>query len=192
MATASVLEPGTLSVIAEQLAERPTEAGQSALAAGLPLEIGESFPVWMLGLQSTSDLEFAFQSATWTGYWHHQIRHAGVAKEFAKSRPQGPGPRDWVVEEIVTSPMAERVDAAIEVLDREVRDEAQVRMLHFPAHFVDAFWIGSGTDSRLLLIYKPESTTGLDYGRIYSGYEFLDRLARQPYVIGIPPHARPQ
>jgi hypothetical protein len=156
------------------------------------MELGESFPIWMLDLASTADPELAFQAAIPTGYWHHQIRHGGEAKEFAKSRPLGPGPRDWKVEEIVISRIAERVDYAIAVLDREVPGDEQIRMFVIPAYFVHAFWIGSGRDSRLLLIHKPESVTGLEYGQIYGFSQFLQRLSRQPYVIGIPPEARPR
>lgn len=192
MAKAPVLESDTLSAIADQLADRLTEAGQHAVNTGKPMEIGESFPIWMLGVASTADPELALQSAIPTGYWHHQIRHGGEAKEFAKSRPLGPGPRDWKVEEIVTSPIAERVDAAITVVDREAAGDEQVRILVIPAYFVHAFWIGSGSDSRVLLIHRPESVTGLEYNQIYSFYEFLQRLSRESYVIGIPPGARPQ
>ena len=192
MATAPLLDPDILAAIAAQLADRLTEAGHAAVNAGQPMEIGESFPIWMLGMASTADPEFAFQSAIPTGYWHHQIRHAGDAKEFAKSRPLGPSPRDWRVEEIVTSPMAERVDAAIGVLDREVAGDAEIRILDIPAYLVRAFWIGDGKDSRLLLVQKPDSIAGLEYGQIYSGYDFLARLSRNPYVIGIPPETRPR
>jgi len=192
MATAPVLGTDTLSAIAEQLANRLTEAGQLALDAGKPMEIGESFPIWVIGLAPAADAGLAFRSATATGYWHHQIRHAGEATEFAKSRPLGPGPRDWMVEEIVTSRIAERVDAAITVLDREVPGDEQVRMLVIPAYFVHAFWIGSGTKTRLLLIDKPEYLAGLEYGQVYNFDEFLQRLSQQPHVVGIPPERRPQ
>jgi hypothetical protein len=192
MATAPLLGPDILAAIASQLAERLTEAGQEAVSANRPLEIGESFPIWMLGMASTADPEFAFQSAMPTGYWHHQIRHAGEAREFAKSRPLGPNARDWRVEEIVTSPMAALVDAAIAVLDREVPGDEQIRILDIPAYFVRVFWIGDGKDSRMLLVQKPESVVGLEYGQVYGGYDFLQRLSRNPFVIGVPPDARPR
>jgi hypothetical protein len=192
MATAPVLGSDTLSVIADQLANRLTEAGLQALNAGKPMEIGESFPIWMIGMTSTVNPEIALRAATPTGYWHHQIRHAGQATEFAKSRPLGPGPRDWMVEEIVTSRIAERVDSAITVLDREVPGDEQIRLLVFPAYFLHAFWIGSGPDSRLLLIDRPEYITDLEYGQVYGFNDFVQRLSRHPHIIGAPPEAPPQ
>jgi hypothetical protein len=191
MALAPVLESETLSSIAAQLAARLTEAGYAAVQAGQQLEIGESFPIWMLGFASVANPELAERAAIPTGYWHHQIRHAGEAKEFAKSRPLGPGPRDWRVEEIVTSPIAERVNAAIATLDTEAPGDQGTRLLVIPAYFVHAFWLGTGADSRVLLIHKPDSVLGLDYGRMYGLEEFLQILSRQSPSVGIPTDTRP-
>jgi hypothetical protein len=73
------------------------------------------------------------------------------------------------------------------MVDKIAPDDSPVRLLLIPAYFVHAFWIGSEDNARLVLIHKPDSVSGLDYGQAYAASEFLRRLIQQPHVIGIPP-----
>jgi hypothetical protein len=186
MASVQQLPEKVLEAIAEQIGMRLSESAERAIASGEPLELGESFPIWMIGLSSLME-EAIEASAVHTGYWHHQIRHGQRVAEFAKSRPLGPGTADWRVEEVVESPIAEKVDRAIQWIDDTVHEDEPVRLLVIPAYFVHAFWIGRGWDSRLLLIDAPHSLGDLGHDRLYSWPEFRHILLQQPHVVGIPP-----
>ena len=56
MATVLALPPEVLSEIAQQIGNKLSKLGQIALSSGQKLEIGESFPVWMLPLSFATDL----------------------------------------------------------------------------------------------------------------------------------------
>ena len=188
MASAEALSADVLKVIADQIGERLTGHSQRALSSGQALEIAESFPIWMIGLSATADPAVSLQlSAEPTGYWHHQIHHNRQPVEFAKSRSTGPNAKDWRVEEIVTSQIAARVDAAIRWLDNNLHSEDVVRLLVIPAYFVQAFWIVEALGNRILLIDRPASLSMLEYERLYPEREFFKVLSQQPHVVGIPP-----
>lgn len=186
MASVQPLPAEVLDFVAKQIGTRLSERATRAIKSGEPIEIGESFPIWMVGVSSLNE-ESLEESAFHTGYWHHQIRHGDRVLEFAKSRPLGPSADDWRLEEVVESPIAERIDRAIQWIDDTVREDEPVRLLVIPAYFVHAFWIGRDWYTRILLIDRPESLSGLEHDRLYSWPEFQHILSGQPHVVGIPP-----
>jgi hypothetical protein len=188
MASAEALPQEVLEAVAQQIGERLSGASQQALSSGEGLEIAESFPIWAMGLAATVDPGVDLgRSAYPTGYWHHQIRHGARAIEFAKSRSTGPRAEDWRVEEIVTSPIAEKIDSAVRWLDDNVRDDGLVRLLVVPAYFIHALWIESPGGSRILLVDRPDSLSALAYNHLYPARDFFQLLARQQHVVGVPP-----
>jgi hypothetical protein len=98
-----------------------------------------------------------------TGYWYHQVRVAGRAREFAKSRPFGPSPQDWRVEEVV-SPVAEQVDRAIDWIDSHHLDPSSARILAVPSYLTHVFWLANDHAEQIVVIDRPE-----DYGDHVSG-----------------------
>ena len=186
MATVLGLAPEVLSDIAQQISNKLSKLGQITLSSGQKLEIGESFPVWMLPLSFATDPDpdtILDRAAIQTGYWHHQIRHGGQAKEFATSRPLGPT-ATWRVEEIAESPLAEAIDVAVGILDQQVLEEVPVRLLKIPSYLTEVFWIGAGPEAKILVIRKPDTTSTIDIGGIYPAGEFIRRLAQNQFVIG--------
>ena len=98
MAHVDPLPRETLNVIAKQIGERLSVAGNDAINAGKSLELGTTLAVWSLGLDATTNPSQPLrQLAARTGVWHHQIRHDGEAMEFARSTPHGAGAEDWQV-----------------------------------------------------------------------------------------------
>lgn len=187
MATLSVLPKSVLEHIASQIGERLTNAAQHALSQNKGLALSESFPVWLLGLDATANSDAELSAlARATGYWHHQIRHGGDAVEFAKSRPIGPNTADWQIEEIVTSPVAKRIDDALEWIEANVKGDGEVRLLVVPAFFIHALWLSVGASDAIVIADMPRADDGLQYERIYNANDFLRLLGSRKHVTGLP------
>lgn len=187
MAHSESLPEQTLKHIASQIGERLSEAALKAEGAGVRLQIGESLPVWTLGLDATTRVDEDIRKlATNTGFWHHQILHGEEPKEFARSRPTGPRPDDWTVKEVVTSHIADRIGAAIVWVDRNYQRDAIARILIVPAYYLHALWLDDGNTSQIVVADKPKMYSKLEYEKLYTSPEFLRALNEEPHAMSVP------
>src|SRR5438270_4194137 len=91
-----------------------------------PVQLAEHFAVWMIGLDNLSRVQKDIgELAVQTGLWHHQVRVGGKATVFARSRPLGPS--DWSIEDVTKSPIAEKIDSAVDWIDSNVPGDPLVR-----------------------------------------------------------------
>jgi Papain-like cysteine protease AvrRpt2 len=81
--------------IARQVGERLSTATLASVPPGGVLSIGETFAVWMLGLNNTTrSTEDFSRLATNTGNWHHQIHNPSGKHSTCRSTANGPSPED--------------------------------------------------------------------------------------------------
>lgn len=191
MARAPEIPPGALESIARQIGNRLSPPGMTALAKGAPVEIGESFPVYMLGLDAlrakAKDLKAAVQQ---TGVWQHQIRYGSQAREFARSTAPGSGADDWRVQEVVKSPLAEHIDRAIAWIDKNGPDDAVAYLLLIPAFYLTAFWLQEPKGDEIVIAEMPPKLGTLEPLRLYPAGEFLKELSALKPLAGVPEFRR--
>ena len=191
MAHADEIPFETVKAIADQVGQRlasvVTQARLAAPAGPQGADLGETFSVWVLGLDAVtkSDQDIG-RLAIRTGRWHHQVRYGGRARAFARSLPTGPKPDDWAVTQLFESAVAERVDEAVDWVDQNVMSDPLVRLLVMPAYHLHAFWLVEKGLSQLLVVDMPESYTLLKYQTLYCPKTFLDTLAKEQHTQGIP------
>jgi hypothetical protein len=187
MAQVEELPADVLAAIAAQIGARLSEPAKNAMSRGMPVEIAESFPVYMLPLDATTQADLDISAlAVPTGLWHHQVRHGQAAQEFARSLPTGPRAEDWRLEEYSYSPIARSIDAAAQWLDANVTSDASVRLLIVPAYYMHAFWLFESTGSRIVVIDRPQIYGALEYQRLYPAPDFLALLRQLPHSAGMP------
>jgi hypothetical protein len=160
---------------------------RETIRAEQTLELTESFAVWILGADpDTKPSMDLSQLARQTGRWHHQIKIDGKPEAFARSMPLGPRAADWSVRQLFTSPIAERLDEAIDWVYHNVQEgDPLVRLLVVRAWHLHAFWLVEDENSRILVVDAPSSYTKLQYGKLYTSREFLETLAQEQHIIGI-------
>lgn len=186
MAHAQDVPPEALAVIARQIGERTPSIPPGA-AAQPGREVAESFPIWRLGLNATAQSTRDLRSlAVHTGSWHHQIRTHGSARAVARSTPNGPHPEDWQLLDVSASPLAPKVDDAIEWIDANVTGDPLVRMLIIPSYYIVAFWLQEGNADDVVMIDFPERFARLQYHHSYSSQDFLEELSKEQHAQGIP------
>jgi hypothetical protein len=181
------LPPDVLDVIATQLGDRLSSQALKAAGEGTVIALAETLPVWVLGLDATSQAEVNIESvAVATGVWHHQIRFGPDAKEFARSLPRGPKAEDWEVQDVTGSEIAANIQRALEWIIANVHDGSSVRLLIVPAYYMHCLWLQSERGSYIVLADRPDAYTLFEYSRLYSSEEFLDALRRTQHATGIP------
>lgn len=192
MAHSDTLPIDTAKAIASQVGQRlasvATPARLAAPAGPPGPDLGETFSVWVLGLDAvTRSHEDISKLAVQTGRWHHQIRYGGRPQAFARSVPTGPKPDDWAVTQLFESRVAERIDEAVDWVDQNVQGDPLVRLLIMPAYYLHAFWLVEPDQSQLLVVDMPDGYTRLKYKTLYDPKIFLDHLAQEQHAQGIPP-----
>lgn len=136
------------------------------------------------------------QLATPANQWHHQVRYGGQAQAFARSMSPGdsdpaalaaPGSTSTPdVMALFTSPLAERIDQAIDWIDLNVPGDPLVRLLIAPAFYLHALWLTENGQDQVLVVDRPDSMEWLSYQTLYDGADFLNLLAGQTPVQGLP------
>lgn len=178
MAHAPEIPQAALQSIARQIGERLTPPGMATLSAGQPLEITESFPVFMLGLDAVRQRPDNLRNvALQTGVWQHQLRHGVAAMEIARSIEPGAAGAQWQLQEVVTSPSAGRIDEAITWIDQNVPEDAIANLLVVPAFYLSAFWLKLPERDDVIIFDMPEGLGGLRLFERYSAKDFIQALA---------------
>ena len=187
MAHTESIPVNTVNAIAHQVGQRLATVATPALLAAQAGTLGETFSVWVLGLDATTKSNEALEKlAIQTGRWHHQVRYGGRAQAFARSVPTGPKPEDWSVTQLFESHIAEQIDKAIDWVDGNAQGDPLVRLLIMPAYHLHAFWLLDQENSELLLVDMPDGYTRLKYETFYSPKDFLETLAQEQHAQGIP------
>ena len=192
MAHFQLLQPDIVNSVALQIGRRvrPALRRPSRKAGAVAAQIGESFPVWFLGLDATTRLgerERLAHTAKASGYWHHQITMPDGAKRFARSKPTGPDAEDWHVTEVVSSDLAADIDQAIEWIDTNVQGDPLVRLLAIPSYLLTAFWLETPTDDEVLIVDMPQKYCRLlELKHLYAAADFSKLLVQLPHVRGVP------
>ena len=199
MAHLSKLPDDARASLARQIAERLKPAAQKHIAAAErdvvareePIELGEDFEVWTLGLDAAKTFDSPLESlATRTGYWHHLIRRGGRAGEFAASKLEGAN-QEWRVHALFSSQLAEQIDRAIQWVDANDTSNATVRLLFVPACALYAFWFLGDGGERIVVVSMPNESGKLRYEQFYRTRQFLELLVQQPAISPFPPRPRP-
>jgi hypothetical protein len=195
MPHAPQMPPDLREGLARQLGERLSPVALRAFSDGQRVEIGESFPVWMLGLDRIGQVAPKLRPvAADTGLWHHQVRHGSTAPEFARSMRE-PNVGAWQLVEVATSELAAKIDEAIAWVDQNVGDAANpaddpvVHLLAVPAYYLTALWLEGQGEDNVVVVHRPEQYHQLEYRRLYPAGEFLARLSQEKPAEGIPRQA---
>ena len=183
MATTDRLPDDTLKSIAAQLptfTARGPFLPKNAAVPAEPDEIGESFAICQLDLaQVKKPPKNLSKLATPSGFWHHQLRTAGVATHTAVSTKQGFGD-GHEVQQMFASPVAAKIDEAVAWVDRNITGKATVRLLIAPAYFLHALLVLADDGSMsAVLADQPTGYTQLQTERQYPFAEFLKLLAKE-------------
>lgn len=193
MAHTDALPDSTLDTITRKLGDL-IGALDVRFVEGQPLELAETFSVWMLdAVGSTQVNKEVSELAQATRRWHHQIKMGGQAVAFARSSPLGPGPDDWSIEElsrpllpepakenhIADTGLAADIDEAIRWIDANAQGDPLVRLLVSPVDCLTAFWLVGAGWSQVLVIDKPMEYTHLECRRLYRTREFLSLLNQE-------------
>jgi hypothetical protein len=183
VATTDRLPDDTLKAIAAQLptfTARGPFLPKNVAAPAEPDEIGESFAVCQLDVSQVrkppKDLS---KLTTPSGFWHHQLRTAGVATHTAVSTKQGFGD-GHEVQQMFASPVAAKIDEAVAWVDKNVTGKATVRLLVAPAYYVHALLVIADDGSMsAVLADQPAGFTQLELEKRYPLAEFLKLLAKE-------------
>ena len=187
MARAESLSDDVLSVVAEQIGAMLPGVYYKEQLSGVDVEIGETFEVWVLGLDAiTQPLNELKLLANPRGLWH-QVRIEGLAQVFARSILLGAQPSSCRVVEVFQSKLAGKIDEAIKWIDdKKFPDDWLTRLLIVPAYQVHAFWLlpdeGAG---QILVVDTPAQSAFIQPAeRLPSEKEFLDALRSERPIIG--------
>lgn len=203
MAHATNIDDRALNAIVQQAGRLIGALTDSNLLALSPIELRETFDVWMLRLDTIAygaayNIELT-KLATDIGRYHHQITFAGLAEAFARSSlpvtPQG----SPTLEELFVSPLAKRIDEAIEWIDQTVTDDPLVRLLVVPSHYLSALWLAYSTGPSRVLIVDVGGAPSIDFEHILNGLKanqlhdssaFLQALSNTLPALGVCPGLR--
>lgn len=143
------------------------------------MQLRESFAIWTLNLRDLTDNppKDAGLPALETGYWHHQILFDGKPKAHARSEvfPKRPAR----VREVAISPLAKKIDDAIEFVESPERDWASsdvvhVQLLALPSLLIYTFRLVE--PKKVYLIDAFPEFISLKQGRLFDEGSFLASL----------------
>jgi hypothetical protein len=184
MARADPIPPPALQAVAKQLGQLlaiPQPAATSALGKITQPELAESLAVCIVTAEQVKNppknLNVLAQPS---GIWHHQVRTGAGPTHMARSRQQGFGGFDLHVEQWFQSPIAGKLDEAINWVDQSIpNDGVTVRLLFIPAYYVHALLLIRGGKYSAVLVDQPAGFTQLEYRKEYPLGDFLKRLSKE-------------
>jgi hypothetical protein len=184
MANTDPISPAARKSIAEQLVQflpraKAAPKGRKAAPAPAP-ELGESLAVCTLTAEQVrhppADL---MELAKPSGTWYHQVHTAGGATHAARSQTGGLRGKVHHVMQMLQSPVAPKIDAALTWLDAKLgKTAATVRLLIAPAYYVHALLIVRDKDLAAVLVDQPPGLTPLREQTEYPLKDFLTAIAQ--------------
>jgi len=151
--------------------------------------VGASFEVYMLSLDGIakalrgSDLTDCLVK---TGNWHHQILQMRKASAIGLSAPRGDVRDSLRISGLFVTPLASKVDRAIEWIDRQ-RPEDHIEAFFFiaPAFQIHAFLLRGFSKEEVLVVSNRSDSGSLKEGAAYPADAFLSALKNLKPVTGI-------
>ena len=172
---------------------------RSSFQQGVNIELAESFPVYVIDKDPRELNGLSLRAVVrHTGQWHHQIKHAGDANEFARSSqasasgstPAAPdAAAGWQINAIFTSDIAKHLDETIDWIDRnhtQVAADGAVNLLIVPAIFMHAFWIESAPIEYVVIADVPSEYATLQRERFYAADELMALFTNLPTARHFP------
>lgn len=161
-------------------------------------ELRETFDLWMLELDmltygAAQKLRLDALTRRLDRY-HHQITISGNAVAFARSTVTTRQPARARLEELFVSPLAQKIDRAIDWIDEEATGEPLVRLLVVPAFYLHAMWlVYPDRESSVLVVDAaglpptafPAFLNGLRAEQLHGDDAFLRALAGTAPAIGV-------
>ncbi len=145
-------------------------------------QLADALPVWSITTDVAKSDEAGLASlARPARMWHHQVVVNGVHVAFARTRQVRGRPRFLA---LVPSPVAGRIDRALDWVDRNVPRDPPLRLLEAPPYRVTALWIAQRKRSRLLVVDAPPGLNLPDESMPVDEAEFLNRLRAAPVIGG--------
>lgn len=159
---------------------------------GLQPLLCESLQLWMLDTyrlaQQGGDGDIRVLSY-FTGRWHHQIRLPSGGMAYARSMAieVNEVKSNWSVRELYEGGLARKIDAVLDIVDRQFSDDFVVRLLSIRAYQINALWILNEHtgDQSVLVVTTARGPNALQTGVVYSSRDFLNVLRRMPIVNGL-------
>jgi hypothetical protein len=181
------LPDGALDAIARQIGRRLPRLIGPRLGPATAVTITASLEVWELTAerveQGQTDLGAV---AAPSGRWHHLIAVDGKPALYARTSPPDRDTPQWTVHEVAVTPAAERLDAAIEWLDRNAPGEDLARLLEAPEYHLLCVWlIGDQGRDQVLVVRAAHRLGVFDPQGLLRGQELLDRLRQAEPVVGV-------
>lgn len=118
--------------------------------------------------------------------WQHQIAVDGEPALYARSTAPGPGVAPEV-HEIVTSPVVARLDAAIDLADREGADDEVARLLEAVEYHVWALWLAGPQGRGRVVVVDGRFRTPFAPDGLRSDRELVERLRQTKPIVGVRP-----
>lgn len=170
----------------------------SPLSPSSEVRTGETFEVWRVTPAMVKRYagtgEDLVRFAEWTGRFHHQLKLVGGGRAYARSKSSGGDPSRLALREIVTSPLAGKIDRGVRWADRhldQVPDDMLARLLVAPLYQVVALWFVYRTaledrsgESKVLVV-SASGVSGLPLLRLLISREFIERLSRERIGRGL-------
>jgi hypothetical protein len=186
---ARIEEPSeaALASIAQQIGGKFPASLAKQYAREAPPALAETLPVLMLPFDNVERGERFRDRLKPTDLWHHQIRRADVATDYANS--VGPDENgEWHVVAVGRSNLPANLDRALTVVERRAKGDPWVRLVLIPAYQSAVLWLEQEDGDEIVVVTAPRGYSGLQKPRIFPGDEFLTRLAAYPPVEGVPPY----
>jgi hypothetical protein len=183
MAEPTSIRAAVAASLARQIGEMLPPSLAKSLAADRRVELAESVPLCFVPVIDEWKKHLRLDEiAQPTGLWHHQIRVDGSAVYFARSRPSESESADWLVEEVVDSPIAKAIEETIEWADDQVEDDSSPQLLVAPAYYLHALWLAPNR----VTIVEPGTAIAFERKRWYSAEEFVQILSEANRADGLP------
>src|ERR1044072_6625810 len=145
MAHSTNLSTQALDSLVRRIGDLIAEAAEPSLLNRTPIELRESFEVWMLGLDAlmygAAHSRSLSQLARPSGRWHHQITFGGDAAAFARSSVSPTDPEQHIVEELFVLPLATRIHQAIDWIVNNAPGDPMVCLLTVRSYYLHALWL---------------------------------------------------
>jgi len=198
MAFSSPLPSEIVEVIAKQVSERLAVPSRTPLFnldafESTSINIGESFLIWNFIPDSVPEIESGNRDidalARPSGIWQHQIRVGTKTVGFALSQPLGATPSSWSLREMFSSDLAGRIADAIDLIDDQVPDDVEARLLKIAYQQIEAFWFVSPSNSdwhnKIMIVNSATRIPEFTFSKVLPSETFIELQVGKARGMGL-------
>lgn len=198
MAFSSPLPSEIVDVIAKQVSERLAVRSRTPLFdpdafKSKSINIGESFLIWSFIPDGVPEIESGNRDidslARPSGIWQHQIRVGTKTVGFALSQPLGATPDSWSLREMFSSDFAGRIADAIDLIDDQVPDDVEARLLKIAYQQIEAFWFVSPSNSewhnKIMIVNSSTRIPAFTFSKVLPSEAFIDLQVGKQTGMGL-------